>query len=190
VTIAAVAGSCGLWVTTRGGYLDWSEVAIVGPLHGHWWRLFTSEFTYANGLYALAALLTIGLFGWLIERRHGPAVALALLLGAGVGGALAETAAYPFPVLTGANSSALALLAAWAAPDVLRARSRAYYEGDLLGAAALAAVLLAVPFVLPEVLAIDGRTLVLEPQASWLAGVTGLGIGAVAGLGLSGLSEE
>ena len=58
VTIAAVAGSSALWVVTRGGFVDWTELAVIGPLHGHWWRLFTSEFTYSDGLYAFAALLT------------------------------------------------------------------------------------------------------------------------------------
>ena len=38
-------------------------------------------------------------------------------------------------------------------------RSGHYYEGDLLGAGALAALLLAIPFV--------------RPEASWLAGVVG-----------------
>ena len=184
VTIAAVAASSGLLVAIRPGFVDTSELAVFGPLHGHWWRLFTSEFTYANGLYAFAALLTIGLFGWLIERRHGPAVTLAVILGAGVTGALAETAAYPFPIVTGGNSSALALLAAWAAPDLVRARSGSYYEGDLLGAAAIAVVLLVTPFVLPELLLFSGRRLAFGPQAAWLAGVTGVGLGTLVGLGL------
>ena len=181
VTIAAVAGSAGLWIVTRGGYVDWTELAIIGPLHGHWWRLFTSTFTYADGFYAFAALLAIGLFGWLVEQRHGPALTLALILGAGVGGALAETAAYPFPIVTGGNSSALALVAAWAAPDVARARSRSYYEGDLLGAAAFAVVLLVAPFAIPWP---------NFSEASWLAGVTGLCIGSVVGLGLARFGEE
>jgi hypothetical protein len=191
VTIAVVAASAGLWVVTRGGFVNKWELAIVGPLHGHWWRLFTSEFTYANGLYAFVTLLTIGLFGWLIEQRHGPAVTIALILGAGVGGALAAVAVYPLPVVMGGNACALALLAAWAAPDVVRARSGSYYEGDLLGAAAIAAVLLVVPFVLPpEVVVLRGGRLGFVTEASWLAGVTGLAIGAIVGLGLSRFSED
>ena len=49
-----------------------------------------SQFAYfkGGGLYAFVALVAIGLFGWLLERRHGPAVVLALFLGAGVAGAL------------------------------------------------------------------------------------------------------
>src|SRR5436190_2003397 len=65
---------------------------------------------------------------------------------------------------------ALALLAAWSSPDLAAARAGDYYEGDLLGTGALAALLLAVPFARPEV--------------SWLAGLTGGALGALFGLGL------
>ncbi len=68
----------------------------------------------------------------------------------------------------GGNAAALALLAAWAAPDLLAPRSDAYYEGDLLGAAALAALLLALPFA-------------CCPEASWLAGVIGAALGLAGG---------
>ena len=44
------------------------------------------------------------------------------------------------------NGAALALLAAWAVPDLRAARSGSYYEGDLLGADALGALLLVLPF--------------------------------------------
>jgi membrane associated rhomboid family serine protease len=145
-------------------------MAIIGPLRGDWWKLFTSQFVYANGLYAFLTLATIAIFGWLLERRHGPFVVLALFIGAGSVGALVATAVYPFPILSGGNAGALALLTAWAAPDLVAARRRSYYEGDLLGAAAIAALLLAIPYA--------------RPEASWLAGVTGAVIGLVVGLGL------
>jgi hypothetical protein len=97
-------------------------------------------------------------------------VVLALFIGAGSVAALVATAVYPFPILSGGNAGALALLSAWAAPDLVAARRRSYYEGDLLGAAAIAALLLAIPYA--------------RPEASWLAGVTGAVIGLVIGLGL------
>jgi hypothetical protein len=53
----------------------------------------------------------------------------------------------------------------------MAARAGDYYEGDLLATAAIAAVLLAMPYARPEV--------------SWLAGVTGGVLGLAAGLGLS-----
>jgi len=145
-------------------------MAIEGPLHGDWWKLLSSQFTYESGLFEFAALVVVALFGWLLERRHGPAVVLALFLGAGVAGALVALAAYPFALVSGANAGALALLAAWSVPDLAAARAGEYYEGDLLGTGALAAVLLAVPFARPEV--------------SWLAGLTGGALGALFGIGL------
>jgi len=184
-TIALVAAGAGLWVASRAHPPLYSELVlhaefalrpqlvIVGPLHGHPWRLLTTQFAYANGLYAFATLLTVAIFGWLLERRHGPLLVLALFLGAGALGGLVASAVYTFPIVAGGNAGALALVGAWAAPDLRAARSGAYYEGDLLGAAAFAALLLAMPF------AIYG--------ASWLAGVTGGVVGLIVGYGLSGL---
>ena len=60
---------------------------------------------------------------------------------------------------------------AWAAPDLMAARARQPYEGDLAGAGVIAALLLAVPFA--------------RPEASWLGGVTGAVIGLLVGLGLT-----
>ena len=45
-------------------------------------------------------------------------------------------------------------------------------------------LLLVLPFALPELLVASGGSLALAPQAAWLAGVTGLGLGAIVGLGL------
>jgi membrane associated rhomboid family serine protease len=183
VTIGLIALSCGLWIAWRGASVGLDKLAVAGPLHGDWWKLFSSQFAYNNGLYAFAALLTVAIFGWLLERRLGRAAVLALFLGSGVGGALAASAAYSHAMVIGGNGAALGLLAAWAAPDLRAARARTYYEGDLLGAGALAAILLAVPFVLPRTgLIVHERLIVGQP--SWLAGVTGGAIGLVLGLGL------
>jgi hypothetical protein len=169
-TIALVSASCAAWVAWHAEPLVYVEMAIIGPLHGDWWRLFTSPFAYANGLYAFVTLVTVGLFGWLLERRHGPAVVIALFLGAGATGALVATAVYSEPIVSGGNASALALLAAWSVADLRSARAGAYREGDLLGTAALAALLLAMPWA--------------QGEASWLAGVTGGALGLALGLGL------
>ncbi len=170
-TITLVAISCALWVAWRGAFISLDKLVIVGPLHGDWWKLFTSQLTYISGWYAFATLIAIAIFGWLVERRHGPAVALAVFLGAGATGALAATAVYGFPVVSGGNGAALGLIGAWAVPDLQAARAGDYYEGDLLGTAAVAAVVLAMPLA--------------RFEASWLAGVTGGVVGLLAGLGLS-----
>jgi hypothetical protein len=179
--IAIVAASVALWVLARGGVVNIGELAIFGPLHGDWWKLISSQFVYGIGaftfVYAFVALATVGLFGWLLEQRHGPAVVVALFLGAGVAGGVAALAVYPHDALVmGANAGALALLAAWAAPDLLAAVRRDYYEGDLLGTAAIAAALLAMPFA--------------RPEASWVAGVTGGLMGLAVGMGLTRTSQR
>jgi hypothetical protein len=172
-TIAIVAAGAVMWVLLRAGYFSAGKLAVAGPLHGDWWKLFTTQFAYvAGGLYAFVALLAVAIFGWLLERRMGALFVLALFFGAGAAGALVALAVYPFPAVLGANTGALALLAAWAAPDLRAAQGRDYYEGDLLGAGALAALLLAMPFVLRL------------PEASWLAGVTGAVLGLLVGAGL------
>lgn len=169
-TIALVAAGCVVWVLLRAGYVLAGKLVIVGPLHGDWWKLLSTQVSYLNGWYAFFTLIVIAIFGWLLEARYGPAVVLALFLGAGAAGALVALAAYPVAVAVGGNAGALALLAAWAAPDLRDARGGQYYEGDLLGAGALAALLLAIPFA--------------RFEASWLAGVVGGAIGLLVGLGL------
>src|SRR5262249_58236262 len=176
VTIALVAVPWAVWVGWRGGFVGLDKLIIVGPLHGDWWRLFTSQFAYGNGVYAFVTVLTIAIFGWLLERRRGPAVVLALFLGAGAAGALVASAVYADAIVSGANAAALCLVAAWAVPDLQAARAGLYYEGDLLGAGALAALLLAIPFA--------------EPEASWLAGVTGAAIGLLFGFGIHRLDPS
>jgi hypothetical protein len=163
-----VAVGCVAWIVWHAQPDVYEHMALIGPLSGDWWKLFASAFVYTNGVVAFVVLLAVALFGWLLERRYGPA--LALFLGASAAGALVALAVYPLPVVLGGNAGALALLAAWAAPDLEAARAGEHYEGDLLGAAAIAALLLAIPFARPEV--------------SWLAGVTGGALGLVVGLGV------
>ena len=169
-TIALVALGCAGWVLLRGGYVGVGKLMVIGPLDGDWWKLFSTQFVYLNGLYAFVTLLAVAIFGWLLERRHGPVVTLVVFLGAGATGALAASAVYAVPLVSGGNGAALGLLAAWAVPDLLDARAGNYYEGDLLGVAAIAALLLAIPYA--------------RPEASWLAGVTGAVVGLVLGFGM------
>jgi membrane associated rhomboid family serine protease len=169
-TAALVALGCAGWVLLRGGYVDIGKLMIIGPLDGDWWKLFSTQFIYLNGLYAFVTLLAVAIFGWLLERRRGPVVALVVFLGAGVTGALVASAVYAEPLVSGGNGAALGLLAAWAVPDLIVGRAGDYYEGDLLGVAAIAALLLAMPYA--------------RPEASWLAGVTGAIIGLALGYGM------
>jgi hypothetical protein len=165
-----VAVGCLAWIVWHAEPDVYEHMALIGPLDGDWWELFASAFVYTYGVLAFVVLFAVALFGWLLERRYGPVMVLALFLGASATGALVALAVYPVPIVEGANAGALALLAAWAAPDLEAARAGEHYEGDLLGAAAIAALLLAIPFARQEV--------------SWLAGVTGGALGLVVGLGV------
>jgi membrane associated rhomboid family serine protease len=176
VTVALVVLGCAGWVLLRGGYVGIDKLMIIGPLNGDWWKLFSSQFAYVDGLYAFVTLLAIAIFGWLLERRRGPIVALVVFFGAGATGALVASAVYAEPVVSGGNGAALGLLAAWAVPDLIDARAGNYYEGDLLGVAAIAALLLAMPYA--------------RPEASWLAGVTGAVVGLVLGFGMHRLDSS
>jgi hypothetical protein len=193
-TIALVVLGCAGWVLVRGGYLgtahliglntasnhriislwlgypSFFQIAIGGPLHGDWWKLLTSPFAYVNGLYAFIALLATAIFGWLLERRQGAMIMLAVFFGGSFTGARAAIALYADPIVSGASAGALALIAAWSIPDLRALRAGHYYEGDLLGAGVIAALLLVLPYA--------------RPEASWVAGVVGALVGLIAGLGL------
>ncbi|HSZ13169.1 MAG TPA: zinc ribbon domain-containing protein [Solirubrobacteraceae bacterium] len=175
-TMALVAASAAMWVIERAEPTLYLHAALLGPLRGDWWKVLTNGFAYVDGWYAFVAILAVAIFGWLLERRYGPALVVALFLGASAIGALLASAVYPFAVVSGGNAAALALLGAWAAPELRAARADAYRDSDLLGAGALAALLLALPFA--------------RPEASWLAGVAGGLLGVAVGLGVQGLGSS
>ena len=143
-TIALVAAGCAGWVAVRGGYVELRQ-ARRSSVHctatgGSCCRASSST---CNGVCMRScALLATAIFGWLLERRHGRWSCSSLFFGAASRGALAASAVYSAPIVSGANGAALALLVAWAAPDLQAARAGDYYEGDLLGAGAIAATLL------------------------------------------------
>ncbi|MEA2298848.1 MAG: hypothetical protein QOF77_1784 [Solirubrobacteraceae bacterium] len=179
-TGAIVLATCLVWVATRGGYLDAANLVVGGPLHGEWWRLLTAQFTYfyttgasltGTGIYQFVTLLAVAVFGWLLERRHGGLVTAVIFLLGGVGGALAASAIDAQVVVAGANGGALALVCAWAVPDLLARRRGEDYDGDLLGTGAFALVLLAMP--------------IARPEASAVAGGVGVLVGYLLGLGLA-----
>ena len=171
LVLAGLAG-CLLWRTTATVRV---QLVVAGKPGAHWWRLFAAAFAYNNTGYAFAALGTIALFGWLLERRHGPLPVLALFLVGGVGGVAATAALYPFPHVMGANGAALAMVVAWAIPDLLELRAGAEIEGDLIGAVVIAAVVALMPLA--------------APSASWVADGVGVLGGLAIGLPLARLQE-
>jgi membrane associated rhomboid family serine protease len=178
VTIALVVlgiVGCLIW---RTGLLHQhlNDIAIVGKPGTHWWRVFTAPFVYNNTGFGFVTLATIALYGWLLEHRHGPPVVIALFILGGAGGMAAAAALYPVPVALGGNGAALALLVAWAIPDLLDLRRGEEIEGDLIGTAAIAAVVALMPLAVPA--------------ASWVAGGVGVLAGLALGLPLATLSER
>lgn len=131
------------------------------------WRLITTPFIHDNLGYQFVALLTVGLFGMLLERRFGLITPVAIFVLAGAGGAAAAVALDDLPAL-GANGAALGMLAAWLVEDRLAARRGDERENDLLGVYVIAVVLLLLP--------------VADADASVAAGLTGALGGAAAGL--------
>jgi membrane associated rhomboid family serine protease len=160
LVLAGLVG-CLLW---RTGAVTLSDVAAFGGLHHRWWRVVTATFTYDNTGYAFVSLTAIAVYGTLLERRHGSLLVLALFALAGVGGTALTTQVHKFSIVLGANGAALALLIAWAIPDLRALAARHDYDGDLLGTAVFAGVVALMPLAAPE--------------ASWISA----GVGAVAGL--------
>ena len=127
-----------LWVNRPFGGMD--EV----------WRYFVTPFLFGDQLgYAFVALVPVGIFGTLLERRFGPVpVVLIFMLSGAAGAALAGTletppllSDAPFWRIMGANGAALGLLCAWLVEDRLAARRGDDRENDLLGVYIIAAVL-------------------------------------------------
>src|SRR5207247_344299 len=112
-------------------------------------------------------------FGWRLELRHGPVAVVALFLLGGVGGMVAVSALDSTPFAYGGNGLALALLCAWAVPDLLRRRAGAEYDADLLGTLVIAALIFAMSAATVE--------------ASIIAAGTGAMAGLVVGLALTRL---
>ncbi len=146
LVVAGLVG-CLLWRTSLFTSID--QLIVFGRPGSHWWKLITAPFIYSNVGYAFVCLGVIGLYGWLLERRHGPLPVLALFAVGAVGGTAATAAVYSFPVVLGGNGAALALLCAWAIPDLISLRRREEIDGDLLGTAVLAVVVALMPAVVP-----------------------------------------
>jgi len=175
-TIALVVVSVAVGVAWQAGAVPLSALAVIGTPTQEWWRLLTALFAYDNQGYLFCALTATGLFGWLLERRHGRWAPLAVFAVAGAGGMAAMVALAPLAVGLGANGAALGLLGAWVVPDLRERRRGGETDSDLLGVAVIAVALLVLPLA--------------APSANPLAGVAGGAIGLLAGVLLSAVSRE
>jgi membrane associated rhomboid family serine protease len=164
VLVALGLVGCLIWRTSA---VNISNLVVSGNPVNQWWRVFTAPFVYDNTGYAVVALVIVAIYGTLMERRHGAVVVIALALIGGAGGiALAGHLSNDLFVL-GGNGAALALLSAWAVPDLTRLVRKHDFDGDLIGTGVLAVVIALMPLAAPD--------------ASWVAGGVGLAAGLVLG---------
>jgi len=168
-TIVLVALSFGVWLSLA--FYVRSDLAVTA-LDGEPWRFLTAAFLNAGVAAQLAVVTGLGVFGWLLERRHGPIVVVALFLLCGPVALAVATAVDPDAFVFGTHGAALGLLCAWLVPVLLARRRGADEHADLLGVLVVAAVLLAIPAV---------------SQGSAIAGVAGGALGALSGLMLAAL---
>jgi membrane associated rhomboid family serine protease len=144
-TIALVLAAALVTIGWRAGVYSFLDLVIAGPIGSDYHRLLSSSFVYAGAGYELVALVSIGLFGWLLERRHGLWAPLLVYALAAVAGASLALVVDPEPIAAGGNGAALGLLCAWVVPELLARRRGEESEADMFGVAAFAAVLLALP---------------------------------------------
>jgi len=179
-TIALVTVSIVVSLLFRAGIIPvryLSDIVATTPLAGDYYKLVTQLFLYYTSTgYEIAALGAVFLFGWLLERRHGMWAPLLVFFAGGIVGSALVLLLDPDSATIGANSSALALLAAWTMRDVLTRRRGEEDDADLLGVLAIAVVLVLLPLASPE------------PHS--LAGLGGGVIGIVLGLFLARLPQR
>jgi membrane associated rhomboid family serine protease len=154
---------CLIWRTTL---IDLTKLVVFGPIGNDWWRPFTAPFIYTNTGYAFVTLSAVALFGTLLERRVGPVLVIALFLLGAVGGIALAAQVSTSSVILGANGGALALLCAWAVPDLIRLRHGNEFGGDLIGTLVFAVVIVLMP--------------IATTDAAWIPA----GVGIIAGLAL------
>ncbi len=139
-TIVLVFLSFGIWLSLA--FTVEGDLAVIA-LDGDPWRFVTATFLNDGTAAQLAAVTGLGVFGWLLERRHGPIVLVALFALCGPGALVAATALETDTLVFGTHPAALGLLFAWLVPVLLARRRRpGDDEADLLGVLVIGAVLL------------------------------------------------
>jgi membrane associated rhomboid family serine protease len=185
-TLAIIAVSLVISVVVATGEVFLNDVGgVVVPGDDEAWRWLTTPFVHDSLGYQFVALVAVGVFGSLLERRFGPAAPVVVFLLAGAAGAAAAVAvdlAPPFEDVNvgywilGANGAALGLLFAWLVEDRRAARTGDDRGNDLIGVLVFAAVLLLLPLAVQE--------------ASWVAGLAGAATGGLLGLLLPVLARR
>jgi membrane associated rhomboid family serine protease len=176
-TILLVLASVLVTLGARADLWEVDRLILLFNTTDEYYRTVTTLFVYGQTGYEVVALGAVFLFGWLLERRHGPwAPLLVFVVGGAAGNFLAIAGDDIGFFAAGGNGAALALLAAWAMRDVLGRRRGIEDDSDLLGALAIAAVLILLPLA--------------SVEASALGGLGGGVAGVILGLGLARLPER
>jgi membrane associated rhomboid family serine protease len=176
-TIALVLASIVVTLGARADFWEVDKLLLSAGTTDDYYRTVTTLFLYGQTGVEVVCLAAIFLFGWLIERRHGPWAPLLVFLVGGAAGNFLAIAGDDIGFITaGGNGAALALLAAWAMRDVLGRRRGVEDDSDLLGALAIAAVLILLPLA--------------SDDLSALAGLGGGVAGVILGLLLARLRER
>lgn len=185
VTLILIGVSLLVTIVLAAGGLGFDDVGgVVVPFESQAWRYFSTPFVHDSLAYQFVALVAVGVFGTMLERRFGWFAPLLVFLAAGAAGAAAAAQVGPVAVsspawdvfgsnglaILGANGAALGLLCAWLVDDRRAARRSDDRGNDLIGVAVFAAVLLLVPLAVGE--------------ADPVAGVVGALAGALLGLTL------
>lgn len=163
-TIVLVALSFGVWFSLV--FYAVPRLAL-SALDGEPWLYLTAPLLNDGTSAQLAVVVGLGVFGWLLERRHGPIVVVALFLLCGPAALAIAVAIDPGTLVFGTHGAALGLLCAWLVPVLVARRGSDGDDVDLLGVLVIAAVLVLVPVL---------------SQGSALAAVIGAGLGGLAGL--------
>lgn len=167
--IVAIAAAAVLMLVQRAAGLSALQAGAITPLGDtEWWRYLSAPWVYVDVGFLAVVAGALAIFGIGVERRLGHAAAAVLIVGCGSLGMVAANAVETSLVIAGGNGAALGVLAAWFA--LARREHHTYEEDepDLIGVAVCAAVLVVVPLV--------------EGSASFVGGLAGGAVGAVAGL--------
>ena len=90
-TMALIAVSLVISVVWASGEVFLGDLGgVVVPVNDDVWRFFTTPFVHDSLGYQFAALLGVGIFGTLLERRFGPVPVVLIFLLAGAAGAAAR----------------------------------------------------------------------------------------------------
>lgn len=179
VSLVLIGISLAVSLVLSAGSLGFEDLGgLIVPLDDQPWRYATTIFVHDSLAYQFVALVAVGVFGTMIERRFGRFAPIIVFFAAGAAGAAAAVALGVGPVgesdavyaVLGANGAALGLLTAWLVDDRMAARRGDDRGNDLLGVAVFAAVLLLLPVAVTE--------------ADPIAGVVGAAAGSLLGLAL------